>query len=280
MAGDWIKIEHALLNKPEVMGMANELGISEFEVVGHLVCFWTWVDQNLSAECPVVSGTMSGLDRVAGLTGFCSAMVDVGWLELTNGEVKIPNYDDHLSQSAKSRTLEAKRKRIKRLESVQMSGSVRDKCPENVREIPVQEKRREEKSKKKTGTGTAGVLSLVSQEILADPKRVLDWFRKASSGKRKVLKPTESNKRASGHRAQRVLRDSKINDPVKVFVANVRDKNFKMTNAEEDAAIEIIKMLERGPPQERDSDLSSKPKTAEGELAKLNAHFGKQKRNQ
>ena len=114
MALDWIKIEHSLPNKPEVMQLAMELQISEFEVVGHLVCFWSWVDQNMSPECPHVVGTKLGLDRVAGRTGFVDAMVNVGWLEFCEGRVHIPNYEHHLSQSSKRRALASKKKAIQR----------------------------------------------------------------------------------------------------------------------------------------------------------------------
>jgi hypothetical protein len=57
MAGDWIKIEHGLLGKPEVMLLADALDASPHEVVGHLVAFWLWVDLNLSPDCP---GTEQG----------------------------------------------------------------------------------------------------------------------------------------------------------------------------------------------------------------------------
>ncbi len=151
MAGDWIKIEHALPNKPEVMEMADNLDISEWEVVGHLVCFWTWVDQNLSAVCPVARGTFRGLDRVAGRTGFAQSMVDVGWLVIDDGMVNIPNYEDHLSQSAKARALESKRKRRGRTETGQMSGSEPDTSgtKHGTEHGTREEKRREEKSNTK-----------------------------------------------------------------------------------------------------------------------------------
>ena len=142
MAGDWIKIEHALPGKPEVMRLAHLLGISDYEVVGHLVCFWSWVDQNLSGFCPVVFGTLSGIDRVAGRQGFAQAMIDVGWLRLENGAVEVPNYEEHLSQSAKARALESKRKRKQRAD---LSG----KCPAVTGTKPGtrEEKRREENNK-------------------------------------------------------------------------------------------------------------------------------------
>ena len=117
---------------------------------------------------------------------------------------------------------------------------------------------------KETGTGT-GVLSLVSQEILADPERVLDWFKKASTGKRKILEPTETNKRLIVHLAQRVLRDPKVENPAACFVDCVKKKNLKMTNAEEDAAIAAITLIERGPPKERTSK-PNKSKSKEQQL--------------
>lgn len=131
MAGDWIKIEHSLPGKPEVMRMASILGISEAAVVGHLVRFWSWVDQNMSQKCPSVFGTKLGLDSRAGWDGFCDAMVEVGWLKFVGEQIEIPNYDHHLSQSAKQRAFESKRKSKQRKNVPQnvpkMSQKVRDK---------------------------------------------------------------------------------------------------------------------------------------------------------
>ena len=126
-------------------------------------------------------------------------------------------------------------------------------------------------SSKNTGTGTSGVLHLVDQEMLADPARVLEWFGKASNGKSPILTPTMASKINVVALAQRVLRDVKVKDPVKVFVANVRDKNFKVTNVEEDGAIAAIKLIERGPPGKRTSNLSSRSKSKEQQLRELKA---------
>lgn len=117
MSGDWIKIEHALITKPEVMAIAAELGINEYEVVGHLVAFWSWVDQNMSPDCPSVMGTKSGLDRVVGRDGFVEALVQVGWMQFHGNRVTVPNYNHHLSQSAKKRATDARKKRVKRSRS-------------------------------------------------------------------------------------------------------------------------------------------------------------------
>ena len=141
MAGDWIKIEHSLPGKPEVMELARLLSIDEMAVVGHLVCFWSWVDQNLSPECPATNGTKRGLDRVAGRDGFVDAMVTVGWLTFNGQEVRVPNYEHHLSQSAKKRGLESRKKQRQRKPS--------RSCPDTNGTLAGQkgglEKRREEK---------------------------------------------------------------------------------------------------------------------------------------
>lgn len=128
MAGDWIKIEHGLLGKPEVMMLADKLDISHYEAVGHLIAFWQWVDLNLSPSCPQVQGTKRGLDRVAGRDGFSDALVSVGWLVIQDGQISIPNYDVHLSKSAKERAKGQKKKAIQRLK---LSPSIGDKQGDN-----------------------------------------------------------------------------------------------------------------------------------------------------
>lgn len=125
----WIKIEYTLSSKPEVMALAEKFGISEFEVVGHLVAFWCWVDANMSVECPDQIGTKSGLDRVCGRVGMVDALIEVGWLAYNGKMFSVPNLDRHLSRSAKQRALDTRNKAKKRNspDSVQKeSGS----CPE------------------------------------------------------------------------------------------------------------------------------------------------------
>ena len=163
----WIKIETSLPRKPEVMQLADILGIDEFAVVGHLVCFWSWVDENVSLECPFVSGTKRGLDRVAGRDGFTDAMVTVGWLKMDGGSVSIPHLEYHLDQSAKTRALEARKKARQR-----SKGHASAECPDTIGTKSGQqggpEKRREEKRREETQT----------QEHAAKPVRSV--FRKPS----------------------------------------------------------------------------------------------------
>ena len=172
MAGDWIKVEHGLIDKPEVMEMADLLQVSSHEVVGHLVAFWCWVDANLSPDCPQVKGTTRGLDRVAGRDGFATALVRVGWLEIENGLIGIPNYELHLSKSAKSRAKEQRKKSLQR-------SKVSPVCPQQQgttsgrKQGP--EKRREEKSITHTHTEEKAVENLDLPEWVVDPwSRFLD----------------------------------------------------------------------------------------------------------
>ncbi len=79
MAGDWIKIESVMPDKPEVGVMAEELGIDHDAVVGKLVRFWIWADQQ-SVDGNALSVTQALLDRVTFCTGFTLAMEKIGWL--------------------------------------------------------------------------------------------------------------------------------------------------------------------------------------------------------
>ena len=45
MAGDWIKIEHATPDKPEVHKMAEILNTDPNAILGALVRLWIWADQ-------------------------------------------------------------------------------------------------------------------------------------------------------------------------------------------------------------------------------------------
>jgi len=142
MSLPWIKIECGLINKPEVMQLAGLLDIDEHTVVGHLVAFWSWVDANMSRDCPDTTGTKRGLDRVAGRDGFTDALVQVGWLEFDGSRVTVPHFEYHLSQSAKTRATDARKKARQRA----ASRSEGDNVPLRSGQKGGPEKRREEKS--------------------------------------------------------------------------------------------------------------------------------------
>ena len=108
MAGDWIKVEKATARKPEVLRIAAMLSIHPDHAFGLCIRFWSWCDDQLN-KANAVGVTELLLDSVVERNGFASALLEVGWLQARNGSLTVPNFDRHLSQSAKQRALTARR---------------------------------------------------------------------------------------------------------------------------------------------------------------------------
>jgi hypothetical protein len=128
VAGDWIKIEHVTIDKPEVDQMANILSIDHDAVVGKCLRFWIWADQQ-TEDGNAVSVTKTFLDRLVFCPGFAAALAKVGWLNGRDGHYSIPNFGQHNGQSAKKRANTSKRVKKKR-----NADSVTKALPEKRRE--------------------------------------------------------------------------------------------------------------------------------------------------
>lgn len=102
MAGDWIKIEGTLPDKPEVIRISIETGLDQDAVVGKLIRIWIWADQQ-SADGTDLPLTSSFLDRLTAFPGFAAAMRKVGWLGGREGSLSFPRFDRHNGQTAKLR---------------------------------------------------------------------------------------------------------------------------------------------------------------------------------
>ena len=135
MAGDWIKMRCNLDTDWRVIQIASQLEMSELHVVGCLWKLWTWTDQN-TADGNAVSVTDVTLDRFTGVTGFASAMRNVGWLTGQNYEITFPNFVEHNGSTAK--------KRAKTQQRVSKHRNARSVTDVTLKALP--EKRREEKS--------------------------------------------------------------------------------------------------------------------------------------
>lgn len=170
MAGDWIKIEKDLPVKGKVLQIADTLGVNRFEVVGLLVVFWSWVDSQMSAECPQTYGHLSAIDGIVGRTGFGQALIDVGWLRVNGRMIEIPGYDEHLEMSAKKRAEDAKRKRLTRSAAHQSSETASEERPKNVRETADKKRTREEKRRVREEDSTQD-----STPPLPPKGEVIDW---------------------------------------------------------------------------------------------------------
>ena len=140
MAGDWIKIEHALPDKPEVIKMADILGIDPDAVVGKLIRFWIWLDvQSIDGNALTVTKTF--LDRYTFQQGFADALIQVDWLRVRSGSLEVPQFDRHNGQTAKSRSMTNRRVAKSRKCN---ADTVTDVTTTSLQK-PLPEKRREEK---------------------------------------------------------------------------------------------------------------------------------------
>lgn len=108
MAGDWIKLEHTTPDKPEIDAIARILNISHEEAFARCVRVWIWADQHIE-NCNATNVTLSCIDRASGVTGFAEAMREVGWLRIKNDLITIANFDRHNGETAKRRSLTARR---------------------------------------------------------------------------------------------------------------------------------------------------------------------------
>ena len=130
MAGDWIKIEHATVDKPEVYEIAEILDLDPDAVIGKLLRIWIWADNNVTessrsmrderhadnvTDVTLIShgfgcrATRAVLNRLAGHDGFAEAMEIVGWLRVRvirkKTILEFPNFDRHNGKPAKNRAL-------------------------------------------------------------------------------------------------------------------------------------------------------------------------------
>lgn len=159
MTADWIKMRPCLLNEPEVVGMARDLGCTRQHVVGCLLSVWGVGDTHAChRSCPGDNGTSEGhlsrycpadIDQICGQPGFAAAMMAAGWLVEHADGMAFPHWDAHNSKSAKVRASESKKKQRQRATHNEKSPDVSRSCPDDNGTKSGLEKRREDI----TGTG-------------------------------------------------------------------------------------------------------------------------------
>lgn len=108
MAGDWIKMQANLPDKPEVWHVSGITGIDPDAVVGKLLRVWAWFDSH-TVDGNAVGVSFPLIDRIAGVIGFGEALHLAGWLLLTDNGLSLPKFDRHNGKSAKSRALSNER---------------------------------------------------------------------------------------------------------------------------------------------------------------------------
>ena len=102
MAGEWIKVELELPDKPEVHYIANALNLDPDAVVGKLIRVWAWFDRN-TEDGNAYGVTYLLLDRITRVTGFGEVMALSGWIEQRDKVLFMPKFERHNAQSSKKR---------------------------------------------------------------------------------------------------------------------------------------------------------------------------------
>lgn len=144
MAGEWLKFDASTPDKPEVLAITVAMGWDDPDLtVGKLLRMWRWFDQQtIDGNAPGVTSAL--LDRLIGVSGLCAAMESVGWLEVYEGGIILPNFDRHNGKTAKNRALTAKRVANHKTNA---DGNAKANAPIVSDALPREEKKREEKNK-------------------------------------------------------------------------------------------------------------------------------------
>jgi 5-methylcytosine-specific restriction endonuclease McrA len=116
VAGDWMKIELDLSDKPEVHYIASVVNLDPDAVVGKLFRVWAWFDKH-THDGQAFGISIALIDRLVGANGFAEAMQFAGWLEQRDKNLVLPNFEKHNGLTAKKRAetnARVARHRIKR----------------------------------------------------------------------------------------------------------------------------------------------------------------------
>lgn len=212
MAANWIKIEHSMPDKPEVDGIAVHLNLDHDAVVGKLLRFWIWADQQ-TIDGKSFNVTDSFLDRLTNCPGFAAALVEVGWLARRNGRLSLPNFDRHNGQTAKSRALSGDR--VKRLRN---DASVTKALPDQSQRRSEKTEIREDSVKNTRDSEGSGVSKKrrsgdLDQAVLGSLMLYEAWILQERRMKHGLVRSDDDAQLALALRAK-AMTDSKVTEPI------------------------------------------------------------------
>ncbi len=151
MAGEWLKFESNLPEKPETLAITVAMGWDDPDLtVGKLMRVFRWFDQH-TIDGNAHGVTAALLDRLIGVPGFVQAMANAGWIVVSPEGLALHNFDRHNGATAKSRAQTAKRVANHRGNG---EGNAESNAPTVTTALAREEKRREEE---KTTTANAVV---------------------------------------------------------------------------------------------------------------------------
>ena len=139
----WIKMRTDLHENPHVIRLATLLAIPRLHVLGLVCRFWAWADTNTpdGRDC-LEELHADDLDRIVEHPEFAAAMESVGWLIVTETGIEIPDFDLHMSQSAKKRAVDARRQAVSRIRRDKKRTHVGQKC-DQIREEKIREDKKQ-----------------------------------------------------------------------------------------------------------------------------------------
>ena len=118
----WIKIEQSLLTHRKTMAVADELEITEIEVVGHLVSLWAWaLDSAPDGDLSVPNRTIAVAARWPGAAAhFVDALIFAGFIDDDyQGKRALHNWNLYTGRLMERRALNRERQRRYRKNSSQ-----------------------------------------------------------------------------------------------------------------------------------------------------------------
>jgi len=113
MAGEWIKMRWDLEGEPEVIAMAEMMGIDVDAVLGKIYRLWCWAEKH-TADGHAAGVTQTWLEWEARAPGFAKALEKVGWLRIENDGLVIPDFRKHMGKVGKGKALATNRQARKR----------------------------------------------------------------------------------------------------------------------------------------------------------------------
>jgi len=145
LAGEWLKFESSLPEKPETLAITVAMGWDDPDLtVGKLMRVFRWFDQH-TIDGNAHGVTAALLDRLIGVTGFVQAMANAGWIVVSPDGLALHNFDRHNGATAKSRAQTAKRVANHRGNG---ECNAESNAPTVTPALAREEKRREEKKEK------------------------------------------------------------------------------------------------------------------------------------
>ncbi len=148
----WIEVHDTLPDHQKVACVSDALGVSETQVIGMLVCIWTWALSN-RPEGKLSSVDKRIVERAARWEGapgeLFAALLDAAWIDCSDGDTYgIHDWGDYAGRLIEKRAQAVARAQRSRERCANVARSVRERCactvpnltvPNQTKEIPPSE---------------------------------------------------------------------------------------------------------------------------------------------